>query len=81
MEELENTIKHMTPDKAPGLDGLPLNIWKLPSCKEVLLLFCNVTLSGNRPAEWGLSVSVPNKGDLTKKLSWNQPQSSLCKKI
>ena len=47
MEELENTIKHMTPDKAPGL---PLNIWKLPNCKEVLLSFCNVTLNGNRPA-------------------------------
>ena len=26
MEELGNTIKQMKPDKAPGLDDLPLNI-------------------------------------------------------
>ena len=53
--------------KAPGLDGLPLELWKLPKVSKVLRTFCNNALSGNRPAEWGLSglVPVPKKGNLT----------------
>eukprot|EP00111_Clytia_hemisphaerica_P013338 TCONS_00039146-protein len=54
--------------KAAGVDGLPLEFWKLDSLSTVLLHFCNATLNGERPDEWGLSciVPVPKKGDLTK---------------
>lgn len=84
MEELENTIKQMKPDKGPGLNGFPPNIWKLSSCKEALLSFCNATLNGNRPAEWGLSamVPVPKKGDLTKTDNYRGISlSQVCKNI
>ena len=53
--------------KAPGLDGLPPEFWKLPKVKKSLLSFCNKTYSGNRPKEWGLSgiTPIPKKGNLT----------------
>ena len=67
MVEIEAVIKQMKANKAPGLYTLPLELWKLPRCKEILLSFCNATLDGARPPEWGLSaiVPVPKKGDLT----------------
>eukprot|EP00111_Clytia_hemisphaerica_P004088 TCONS_00011696-protein len=68
MTEIETAIKQMKNNKEPGLDSIPLGLWKLPKCKEILLTFCNATLDGARPPEWGLSaiVPVPKKGDLTK---------------
>ena len=68
MEEIEKAIKQMKSNKTPGLDSLPLEIRKLDQCKEVLLSFCNSTLNGIQPTEWGLSaiVPVPKKGDLKK---------------
>jgi len=58
----------MKSGKAAGLDELPLEFWKLDSLQDHLLRFCNATLNGDRPLEWGLSaiVPVPKKGDLTK---------------
>ena len=46
--------------KAPGLDGVPLEV------QESLLKFCNGTFAGNRPKEWGISgiTPIPKKGDL-----------------
>ena len=57
----------MKSGKTPGLDGLPAELWKLPKVRESLNIFCKQTLSGDRPAEWGLSGIVPvaKKGDLT----------------
>ena len=55
MTEIETAMKQMKTNKAPGLDSLPLELWKLPKCKETLLTFCNATLDGARPPEWGLS--------------------------
>jgi len=73
MVEINKAIKQMKLNKAPDLDSLPLDIWKLPKCKEpkcneTLLSFCNSTMNGIRPVEWGLSAIVPvsKKGDLTK---------------
>jgi len=65
---INKAIKQMKPNKAPGLNSLPLDIWKLPKCNETLLSFCNSTMNGIRPVEWGLSAIVPvsKKGDLTK---------------
>ena len=57
----------MKSGKAPGLDDLPLNLWKLPKLKNILLEYCNITFNGHRPSEWGISgiVPIPKKGDLT----------------
>jgi hypothetical protein len=35
--------------KAPGLDGLPPEFWKLSKVKKSLLIFWNYTYGGNRP--------------------------------
>ena len=44
--------------KAPGLDGLPPEFWKLKKMKKSLLKFCNATYYGLTP--------IPKKGDLEK---------------
>ena len=65
--EVEAAVRQMKNGKAPGLDGLPPEFWKLPKVKKSLLSFCNKTYSGNRPKEWGLSgiTPIPKKGNLT----------------
>ena len=65
--EVNIAIKQMKLGKAPGLDNIPIEVWRLPKLKKYLTRFCNATLEGNRPPEWGLSgiVPVPKKGDLT----------------
>ena len=64
---IDAAARQMKNGKAPGLDGLPPEFWKLPKVKKSLLSFCNKTYSGNRPKEWGLSgiTPIPKKGDLT----------------
>ena len=64
--EVDASVKSMKNGKAPGLDGLPPEFWKLSKVKKQLLKFCNMTYFGNRPEEWGFSglVPVPKKGDL-----------------
>jgi len=59
----------MKVNKAPGLDGLPLELWNLPTFKEMLLSTCNDILNGNHLSAWGLSsgiVPVHKKSYLTK---------------
>ncbi|KAI8507980.1 hypothetical protein Bbelb_142200 [Branchiostoma belcheri] len=65
--EVDLALNQMKPGKAPGLDGLPLELWKLPKARESLTVFCNQALAGHRPPEWGLAgiVPVPKKGNLT----------------
>ena len=65
--EIDAAVRQMKNGKAPGLDGLPPEFWKLPKVKKSLRTFCNNTYSGNRPKEWGLSgiTPIPKKGDLT----------------
>jgi len=57
--EVDIALKQMKAGKAPGLDGLPLDLRQLPQSRQFLNKFCNQTLSGNRPDEWGLSGIVP----------------------
>jgi len=66
-EEVDSALSQMRPGKTPGTDGIPVELWKLPKISEHLTYFCNQTLSGHRPAEWGLSgiVPIPKKGNLT----------------
>ena len=65
--EVEKALKVMKPGKAPGLDGLTLDLWKLPKVRRILRRFCVETFEGRRPDEWGVSgiVPVPKKGNLT----------------
>lgn len=66
-QDVDTAIKQMKLRKAPGLDGLPLEFWKLPKARISLTEFCNKTFRGCRPAEWGISgiVPIPKKGNLT----------------
>jgi len=52
-------IMAMKQDKAPGLDGLTLDVWKLKNMQKYLKLFCIQTFNSFRPDEWGLSEIVP----------------------
>ena len=66
-KEITDSLKAIKPNKAPGLDGLTLEVWKLEKTQKYLRGFCNETFNGGRPNEWGISgiVPVPKKGDLT----------------
>jgi len=66
--EIDTAVSQMKNEKAPGLDGLPPEFWKLSKVKKNLLKICNITYIGNRPKEWGISclTPIPKKGDLTK---------------
>ena len=66
-EEINKALTEMKPGKAPGLDGLTLELWKLPKVREYLRDFCIQTFNGQRPDEWGMAgiVPIPKKGDLT----------------
>ncbi|KAJ8346794.1 hypothetical protein SKAU_G00281950 [Synaphobranchus kaupii] len=65
--EVNTAIKQMKHGKAPSMDSIPIEVWRLPKLKKCLKRFCNATLEGNRLPEWGISsiVPVPKKGDLT----------------
>ena len=67
-DEIIKAIEAMKADKAPGLDSLTLDVWKLKKTQKHLKQFCIDTFHGVRPDEWGISgiVPVPKKGDLTK---------------
>ena len=67
-DEVDAAVRILKNGKAPGLDGLPPEFWKLPDVKSSLLRFCNETFHGNRPKEWGISglTPIPKKGDLKK---------------
>ena len=64
--EVDTAVRQMKNGKAPGLDGLPSEFWKLPNVKKRLRSFCNSTYEGNRPPEWGISGinPIPKKGNL-----------------
>ena len=61
----DRDIKQMKLGKAPGLDGIPIEMWQLPKLRKDLLKFCNETYLGNRPPEWGISVIVPRVSDVS----------------
>ena len=67
-KEITDSLKAMKPNKAPSLDGLTLEAWKLEKTQKYLRRFCNETFNGVRTNEWGISgiVPVPKKGDLTR---------------
>ena len=64
--EVDVALKQMKNGKAPGLGGIPPEVWKLPKIRKILRSFCNETYHGNRPDEWGISAitPIPKKGNL-----------------
>ena len=64
--EVNTALQQMKNGKTPGLDGFPVELWKLPKIRKVLTKFCNETYNGNRPDEWGISgiTPIPKKGNL-----------------
>ena len=66
--EVNVALKQIKNGKAPGLDGLPAEFWKLSKIRKILTKFCNETYNGDRPDEWGLSAlnPIPKKGNLKK---------------
>ena len=73
IQELEDAIKSLRGNKAPGLDNIPSLIWKDPLFHALLLRFCNHTFSSLRPpSAWTKSgiVPIPKKGDLTLPLNY-----------
>ena len=67
LEELRPCLKSLKNNKASGLDGIPAEVWKTRVLDNELLDYCNRTLNGDRPAQWGLSgiIPVPKKGNLS----------------
>ena len=65
-EEANIALKAMKPDKSPGLDGLTLNLWKLPKVRTYLKHFCIEKFKGYSPEEWGLSGIVPDSAQKGK---------------
>ena len=65
--ETDAAVHQMKNGKAPGLNGLLPEVWKLPKVKKNLRSFCNKTYNGNGPKEWGLSgiTPIPKKDKLT----------------
>ena len=57
----------MKPYKAPGLDRLTMDLWKLPKVRKFLRDLCIETFEGHTPEEWGITgiVPIPKKGNLT----------------
>ena len=65
-DELIKCINTFSNNKAPGLDNIPIEVWKTDAITEPLLDVCNKTLNGDKASIWVRSgiVPFPKKGDL-----------------
>ena len=54
----EHCIKADKNGKAPSLDALPAEFWKV--VRKILTKFCNKIYKGTHPDPWGLSGFNPN---------------------
>ena len=67
-DELLKVLATLERGRAPGIDGIPPEVYKLPGLSDVLLPMLNhAYASGSVPAQWRvlIMVPVPKKGDLT----------------
>ena len=58
-DEVYSANRILINGKAPGLNGLPPELSKLPEVKTTLLKFCNEIFHSNRPKEWGVPGLTP----------------------
>ncbi|PIK49963.1 hypothetical protein BSL78_13170, partial [Apostichopus japonicus] len=68
MDELNAVLKATKAGKAPDLDEIPLEFWKIDEFKVFLLTLCNFILdSAQKPIEFARSaiVPLPKKGNLS----------------
>lgn len=67
--EILSALKNLNSNKAPGIDGIPIECWKnSPDCVNMLVVIFNAFLSlGFYPEQWktAVIVPVPKKGDLS----------------
>ena len=65
-DELQKSINASQNNKAPELDGIPIEMWKTGCLDEELLETCNKTFHGDVPGIWlrGGILPFPKKGDL-----------------
>ena len=65
-DELQKSINALQNNKAPGLDGIPIETWKTGCLDEELLEICNKTFHGDFPGIWlrGGILPFSKKGDL-----------------
>ena len=73
--EIRSAIVSMGEGKAPGLDGITVELFKadMTTTVEVLHdLFCAIRICESTPADWrkGLIVRLPKKGNLTMCGNW-----------
>jgi len=66
LEELNKALSKMQNGKAPGLDGIPPEVWKTKAFNNILLTLCNKVYNGNSIEAWttGCILPFPKKGDL-----------------
>ena len=62
-EEVVEAVKSLQNLKAPGLDGLPSEVWKAGRKPiDYLMEVCNVGLNGDVPKEWvGCKINLVHK--------------------
>ena len=58
-QKIPDALKAMKLNKAPGLDGLPLEVWKLEKTQKYLKRFCIETFNGVRLNKWNIFGIVP----------------------
>ena len=65
-EELRDCIKTFANGKTPGLDNIPVEVWKTEALLDPLLEVCNKTMHTDKADIWVKSglVPLPKKGDL-----------------
>ena len=73
--EIRNAILSMSAGKAPGIDGITVELLKADISTTVGVLydrFCDIWISETVSADWkkGLIVRIAKRGDLTKCGNW-----------
>ena len=65
-DKLQKSINALQNNKAPRLDGIPIETWKTGCLDEELSEICNKTFHGDVPGIWlrGGILPFPKKGDL-----------------
>jgi hypothetical protein len=72
-EELEEALQKTAGGRAPGVDEIPAQVYKIPEVRSYLLQVLNVCYENRTvPPSWYIikQVPIPKKGDLTLLANW-----------